>query len=189
MKNRLSGGRGPTAVRFCFGTRGRICKCKRSSGLPPDVHAIRESLPIFCKPTPKATYKPDVALIYGTQVENTDLFPPTATFANEWNQSYAYPKLNYATFPDFFHYLDQHYGKDLPIYKGDGGSYWEDGIGSDAYFATEDRRNQNRVLSAEILSSVTHTVDANLNPPAGLLATYGTTLFCFPSTRGCLITP
>jgi alpha-mannosidase len=138
-------------------------------GLPPELAAVRESLPIYLQAYSKATYKPDVALIYGTQVENTDLFPSTATFASEWNKSCAYPKLNYATFPDFFHYVEQHYGKDLPIYKGDGGPYWEDGIGSDAYFAAEDRQNQNRALSAEILSTVTHAVDANLNPPAGLL--------------------
>ena len=138
-------------------------------GLPPELAAVRESLPIFLQAYSRDTYKPDVALIYGTQVENTDLFPSTATFATEWNKGYAYPKLKYATFPDFFHYLDEHYGKDLPTYKGDGGPYWEDGIGSDAYFAAEDRQNQNRALSAEILSTVTHTVDANLNPPAGLL--------------------
>ena len=50
------------------------------------------------------------------------------------------------------------------------GGYWEDGIGSDAYFAAEDRTNQNRALSAEILASVTHTVDQNLNPPEGAFA-------------------
>src|SRR5205823_7811018 len=38
------------------------------------------------------------------------------------------------------------------------------------YFAAEDRENQNRALSAEILSTVAHSVDANLNPPTNLLA-------------------
>ena len=91
-----------------------------------------------------------------------------ATLATQWNEGYAYPKLNYSTFSDFFHYVDQHYGKDLETYKGDSGGYWEDGIGSDAYFAAEDRGNQHRALSAEVLSTVTHTIDNNLNPPVGL---------------------
>ncbi|MDQ2946995.1 MAG: glycosyl hydrolase-related protein, partial [Acidobacteriota bacterium] len=160
---------GPDGQKILFWYSRHYMQVQTLFGLPPELPAIRESLPIFLQAYSKASYKPDVALIYGTQVENTDLFPSTATFASEWNQSYAYPKLNYATFPDFFHYLEQHYGKDLPIYKGDGGPYWEDGIGSDAYFAAEDRQNQNRALSAEILSTVTHAVDANLNPPAGLL--------------------
>ena len=137
-------------------------------GLIPELNAIRESLPIYLQAYSKPAYKPDVALLYGTQVENTDLVPASATFADEWNKQYAFPKLNYATFPDFFHYVDSHYAADLPTFKGDGGGYWEDGIGSDAYFAAEDRRNQNRALSAEVLSSVTHSVDSNLNPPSGL---------------------
>lgn len=137
-------------------------------GLTPQLNAVRESLPIYLQAYSKPAYKPDVALLYGTQVENTDLVPASATFANEWNKQYAFPKLNYATFPDFFHYVDSHFSAALPTFKGDGGGYWEDGIGSDAYFAAEDRRNQNRALSAEVLSSVTHSVDLNLNPPSGL---------------------
>ncbi|MGI8960337.1 MAG: MFS transporter [Bryobacteraceae bacterium] len=139
-------------------------------GLAPQLNAVRESLPIYLQAYAKPSYKPNVALLYGTQVENTDLVPSTATFATEWNRQYVFPRLNYATFPDFFHYVDSHYASDLPTFKGDGGGYWEDGIGSDAYFEAEDRQNQNRALSAEILSSVTHSVDPNLNPPIGLLA-------------------
>ncbi len=159
---------GPDGQKILFWYSRHYMQVQTLFGLPPELPAVRESLPIYLQAYSSASYKPDVALIYGTQVENTDLFPSTATFATEWNKSYTYPKLHYATFPDFFHYLDEHYGKDLTTYKGDGGPYWEDGIGSDAYFAAEDRRNQNRALSAEILSTVTHTIDANLNPPKGL---------------------
>lgn len=160
---------GPDGGRILFWYSWAYLQVQTLFGLPPELAAVRESLPIFLQAYSKDTYKPDAALIYGTQVENTDLFPSTATFASEWNESYTYPKLTYATFPDFFHYIEQHYGKDLPIYKGDGGPYWEDGIGSDAFFAAKDRQNQNRALSAEILSSVTHSVDENLNPPLDVL--------------------
>jgi alpha-mannosidase len=139
-------------------------------GLPPQLNAIRESLPIYLQAYSKPAYKPDVALIYGSQVENTDLYPSTATFADDWNKVYAYPKLTYSTFPDFFHYLDKNYADGLPIVKADGGGYWEDGIGSDAYFEAEDRQNQNRALSAEILSTTDYSLDPNLNPPTGLFA-------------------
>ncbi|MFL6462947.1 MAG: polysaccharide lyase family protein [Bryobacteraceae bacterium] len=159
---------GPDGKRVLFWYSRHYMQVQTLFGLPPGQAAIRESLPIYLQAYSHPEYKPDVALIYGTQVENTDLFPTTATFATEWNRQYAYPKLQYATFPDFFHYVDQHYSATLPVYKGDGGPYWEDGIGSDAYFAAEDRQNQNRALSAEVLSSVTHTVDPNLNPPAGI---------------------
>jgi len=159
---------GPDGKKVLFWYSRHYMQVQTLFGLPPVQDAIRESLPIFLQAYSKPDYKPDAALIYGTQVENTDLFPATATFADEWNKNYAYPKLRYATFPDFFHYVEEHYGKDLPVYKGDGGGYWEDGIGSDAYFAAEDRRNQNRALSAEVLSTLTHSLSPDLNPPSGL---------------------
>ncbi|HEY1216578.1 MAG TPA: hypothetical protein VGE93_23375, partial [Bryobacteraceae bacterium] len=159
---------GPDGKKVLFWYSRHYEQIETLFGLPPELDAVRESLPIFLQAYSKPDYKPDVALLYGAQVENTDLYPQIATFATEWNNRYAYPKLNYATFPDFFHYVDEHYGKDLPTYKGDGGPYWEDGIGSDAYFAAEDRQNQHRALSAEVLSTLTHTIDTNYNPPAGL---------------------
>jgi len=158
-------------------------------GLPPQLEAVRESLPIYLQAYAKPTYKPDVALIYGTQVENTDLFPSTATFADDWNRTYAFPKLNYATFPDFFHYIDQHFANDLQTFKGDGGGYWEDGIGSDAYFVAEDRENQNRAQSAEVLSTVTHSIDPNLNPRLACSSISGGTSSCSPSIPGFPTTP
>jgi len=161
---------GPDGKKVLFWYSRHYEQVQTLFGLPPQLNAIRESLPIYLQAYSKPAYKPDVALIYGSQVENTDLFPSTAVFATEWNKQYAYPKLNYSTFPDFFHYVEQHYAADLPVFKGDGGGYWEDGIGSDAYYQAEDRVNQNRALSAEVLSSVTHSVDPNLNPPVGLLA-------------------
>ncbi|HSU33225.1 MAG TPA: polysaccharide lyase family protein [Bryobacteraceae bacterium] len=159
---------GPDGKKVLFWYSRHYEQIETLFGLPPELDAVRESLPIYLQAYSKPDYKPDVALLYGAQVENTDLYPQIATFATGWNSRYAYPKLDYATFPDFFHYVDEHYGKDLPTYKGDGGPYWEDGIGSDAYFAAEDRQNQHRALSAEVLSTLTHTIDANYNPPAGL---------------------
>lgn len=161
---------GPDGKKVLFWYSRHYMQVQTLFGLPPQLEAVRESLPIYLQAYSKPEYKPDVALIYGTQVENTDLFPTTATFVDDWNKTYAFPELKYATFPDFFRYIDRHYAKELSTFKGDGGGYWEDGIGSDAYYAAEDRTNQNRILSAEILSTVTHSVDANLNPPKRELA-------------------
>jgi alpha-mannosidase len=134
-------------------------------GLPPQQAAVYESLPIFMQAYSKPGYKLDVALIFGSQPENTDLFPETARFATTWNQGYAFPRLHYATFTDFFQYVDQHYGSDLPTYKGDMGPYWEDGMGADAYFTAKDRENQSQALSAEIMSTVSHGMNPDLHAP------------------------
>ena len=134
-------------------------------GANPQIDSIYQSLPIFLAPYDKPSNKTDAALIYGAQAENTDLNPDLATFAATWNQSFAYPKLQYATFADFFTYIDKNFGATLPTYKGDMGPYWEDGIGSDAYYAAEDRQNQSDALSTEVVSTVSHLVNSDARPP------------------------
>ena len=150
---------GPDDQKVLFWYSRHYMQVQTLFGLPPQLNAVRESLPIYLQAYSGPNYKPNMALIYGTQVENTDLYPSTATFAADWNKLYAYPKLNYSTFPDFFHEVEKNYAADLPTFKGDGGGYWEDGIGSDAYFEAEDRVNQNRALSAEVLSTLDHSLD------------------------------
>ncbi len=134
-------------------------------GRPPQVAAGHDCLPFFLQPFSSASYKPDAILVYGSQEENVEVFPQTATVVSDWDREYAYPRMQYATFTDFFQYIDEHFGNDLPTYKGDMGPYWEDGAGTDAYFTAVDRQNQNRALSADILSTVSQGVNPGMHPP------------------------
>ncbi len=156
---------GPDGRKVLFWYSRHYMQVQSLFGLPPVLPAVRDSLPVFLQAYSRPDYKPDAVLVYGTQVENTDLVPGTATFVNDWAKEYAYPQLKYATFIDFFKYIDEHYGSELPTFKGDGGPYWEDGVGSDAYYVAEDRKNQNRALSMEVLSTLAHTLDPALGPP------------------------
>ena len=156
---------GPDGEKVLFWYSRGYAQIRSVFGADPTNDAIYQSLPIFLAPYDKPSNKPDAALIYGAQDENTDLHPDLATFAARWNQSFAYPKLQYATFADFFRYIDKNFGATLPTYKGDMGPYWEDGIGSDAYYAAEDRQNQSDALSSEIVSTVSHIVNPDAHPP------------------------
>lgn len=160
---------GPDGKRILFWYSRHYEQVETLFGLPPVLDAIRESLPIYLEAFSTPDYKPDVALLYGTQVENTDLFPSTATFVPQWNEQFAYPRLEYSTFAGFFGYIDKNYASGLPVYKGDGGPYWEDGAGSDALFTAEDRENQNRALSAEVLSSAVHSFQPDVHAPESLM--------------------
>jgi alpha-mannosidase len=122
--------------------------------LPAQPAACRQSLPTFLQAYDRASYKPDAALIYGTQVENTALVPGDSEFVKKWNATYAFPKMIMSTFPDYFHYIDKHFGNELPTVTGDGGPYWEDGVGTDARYAAIDRLNQQRALTAEKLATL-----------------------------------
>lgn len=137
--------------------------------LPATVPACEDALPTFLQQYDRPSYKPDAALLYGTQVENTDLVPGDSEFVKKWNAEYAYPKFVIGTFPDYFHYIDSRFGKELPTVIGDGGPYWEDGIGSDAPYAAIDRVNQQRALSAEKLSTLGSYVQPNVAGEQGLI--------------------
>ena len=160
---------GPDGNRILFWYSRHYEQVETLFGLPPMLDAIRESLPIYLEAFSTPGYKPDVALLYGTQVENTDLFPSTATFVPQWNEKFAYPHLEYSTFAGFFAYIDKNYATELPVYKGDGGPYWEDGAGSDALYTAEDRENQNRALSAEVLSSAVHSFQPDVHAPESMM--------------------
>jgi len=134
-------------------------------GVPAQEAACRQSLPVFLQQYEAPTYKPDAVLMFGSQVENTDLIPGEPQFVKAWDQKYAYPKMQLATFPDYFHTIDQRYGKDLQTVTGDFGPYWEDGFGTDAKVGIIARSNQQRAVSAEELATIGSTVQKYVSGP------------------------
>ena len=98
---------GPDGQRVLFWYSRHYEQVETLFGLPPLLDAIRESLPIYLEASSTPECKPDVVLLYGTQVENTDLFPSTATFVSQWDEEFAYPHLEYTTFAGFFAYIDK----------------------------------------------------------------------------------
>ncbi|MGH9397399.1 MAG: glycoside hydrolase family 38 C-terminal domain-containing protein, partial [Terriglobia bacterium] len=136
-------------------------------GVPAQVAACRQSLPTFLQQYEAPSYKPGAVLMYGTQVENTDLIPGEPEFVKDWNSRYAYPKMVLTTFPDYMRYIDQHYGKELETVVGGGGPYWEDGYGTDVHYLTIDRSSQQRAPSAEKLSTVDTYLHKNVSGPTG----------------------
>lgn len=156
---------GPDGQKVLFSYSWSYSHIGRFFTLAPTNSIIRESLPIFMAQFDRPSYKPDAVLMYGAQNENTALHPELGTFVSVWNRAYAYPQLKYALFADYFSYIAEHYGDQLPVRSGDLGSYWEDGIGSDAYYAGLDRENQAEAVSTEIVSAAAHTINSQYHPP------------------------
>ncbi len=129
-------------------------------GLPPLVETGEEILPTFMQMYERPGYHANATILFGTQVENTDLFPQQAELADEWNARYAYPRIEYSGFHHALAEIAKQFGDNIPTIRGDGGPYWEDGIGSDAYYAALERENESRGPSAEKLV----TISAVINP-------------------------
>ncbi len=128
-------------------------------GLPPVLAAGHDTLPLFLQMYEHPGYRANAAIVYGTQVENSDLFPQQAELAEKWNGIYAYPHLQYSGFHEALANIEQQFGKDLPTIRGDGAPYWEDGIASDAYYAGLERWTEGRAPTAEKLATLTSLVN------------------------------
>ena len=133
-------------------------------GMPPQIAAGHDSLPVFLQMYEHPGYQSDAVLLYGTQPENQDLYPQQATLVTEWNKTYAYPKLEYSGFEKAMSYITEQFGNSIPTISGDGGPYWEDGIASDAWYAAIERENESRAPSAEKLSTVSALADSRIAP-------------------------
>jgi alpha-mannosidase len=133
-------------------------------GLPPQVPAIRDSLPIFLQSYSRPDYKSDGVLVFGTQWENTDLNPDQLGGIPDWNRLYAYPRIHFSGVAEALAYIAGQMGNSIPVIRGDGGPYWEDGAGSDAYYTALARQNEYRALSAEKFSVVSSLVNPRLRP-------------------------
>jgi alpha-mannosidase len=131
-------------------------------GLPPLTETGEELLPIFLEMYGHPSYHASAAIIFGTQVENTDLFPQQAALADQWNSNHAYPHIEYSGFHDALAEIARQFGSDLPTIRGDGGPYWEDGIASDAFYAAVERENESRAPSAEKLATISALVNPRL---------------------------
>src|SRR5260370_28334216 len=100
-------------------------------GLTPLTQTGEEVLPLFLEMYQRPTYLASSAILFGMQVENTDLFPQQAALADEWNALYAYPRIEYSGFHDALANIAQQFGNAIPTVRGDGGRYCEYGLGSD----------------------------------------------------------
>jgi hypothetical protein len=133
-------------------------------GLPPVVLAGRDTLPVFLQQYDRPTYRASAAIIFGTQAENTDLFPQQADLVAQWNRLYAFPHLQYSGVHDALAVIAAQFGDSISVIHGDGGPYWEDGIASDAHYAAIERENESRAPSAEKLSTLASLLDPRLAP-------------------------
>jgi hypothetical protein len=98
---------------------------------------------------------PDAVMIYGAYVDNAAI-PETgeAELIERWNREFEYPKLICASDAEYFDYIAKHFGEKLPVYRGDCGAYWEDGVGSTAQATRLNRQTQQTLPAAEIAASL-----------------------------------
>lgn len=111
----------------------------------------------------RTDYLPHDLAVIGTHADNEDLADGDAAFAARWNAVYAWPRVAVSTMAG---YLDavRPLADRLPVWRGDGGSYWEDGVGTGAVVTAEHRRAQVALPTAEALAALVARVDDAYRP-------------------------
>lgn len=139
-------------------------------GLPTQIATGYEGLASFLRVYDRPDYPSNAVLLHGSQWENTSLYPQQARLAKEWNSMFAYPQLRFSGFAEAIEAAAGANKDKLPVIRGDGGPYWEDGIASDAAAAALARETERRTVSAEKLGALASLVDPRFQTPRAALA-------------------
>ena len=126
-----------------------------AGGLFSSMAQATQRLPSFLAGFAKADYPYDAVLVNGAYSDNRQAQIWLPQVIQEWNAKWEFPKLIPALPEDYFGYIEKNFSNAIPVLKTDFGGWWEDGAGSSAVETTLDRRTQVRVVTAEMLHSLT----------------------------------
>lgn len=73
-----------------------------------------------------------------------------------WNEQYAYPHIVIAGGTEIMEMIEQNYGNNLPVVKGDFTEYWTDGLGTAAGLTAINRNAKERLVQVETLWTMLH---------------------------------
>ncbi|MFD0663569.1 glycoside hydrolase family 38 N-terminal domain-containing protein [Thermocatellispora tengchongensis] len=143
------------------------------------AHALCRLLARYERPG----YLPHDLAIIGTHADNEDLADGDAGFAARWNAAYAFPTIRVSTMAAYLDAVRPLAGR-LPVWRGDGGSYWEDGVGTGAVIVAEHRRAQTALPAAEGLAALVAHADPAYRPNRAALDAAWEGRCSAPSTPG-----
>lgn len=110
----------------------------------------------------KDNYPYDFTVLSWSLWDNNPLDADVPYAVQAWNTKYAYPKIRICGGHEIMSMIEEKYGKDLPVVKGDYTEYWTDGLGTAARLTAMNRNAKERVSQAETLWSM--LADGNAAP-------------------------
>ncbi|MBZ5563627.1 MAG: hypothetical protein LAP13_14555 [Acidobacteriia bacterium] len=147
---------------------------------------LRGAVPQFLLKYMREDYPSDAVMVYGGYTDNA-LIPEKGEgdLIERWNQEYEFPKLIVATDADYFAYVEKQFASRLPVYRGDGGAYWEDGAGSTSRATQLNQRAKEVLPEAEAIASFGSLFDPrNLYPAENFRQVWRDVLFYDEHTWG-----
>lgn len=130
---------------------------------PPTVPGMTDAFCRLLRRYERDDYLPTDLPIVGTHVDNEDLGDGYADVAHRWNARFAYPKLVFDTIGGYLASVAPLRDR-LPQVIGDGGSYWEDGAGTQAAAIAAYRTAQTGLVAAETVNALAALSYPGLRP-------------------------
>lgn len=144
---------GPDGSRILVWLSRMYCELKKVCGSPGSVPAAERGLEMWLQDYEREDYKPDTIVLYGMEADNTDIDVRMADFIGAWKRAYAYPKLIPSNGSAFFEHV-MAWADSFPVYRGDEGGWWEDGVASSFKESAALRDAQASLKCAESLESI-----------------------------------
>ncbi len=154
---------GPDGSRVLTYFSDQYSQLRHMAGDPQTIAGATQSIGRFLARYERDDYLPTDLPIVGSHCDNEDLAAGDIGLVARWNATYSWPRLNISTFTDYFAAV-RPLGDDLPAWHGDGGSYWEDGVGTAATAMVDYRRAQMLLPLAENLAALVGMHDRATQP-------------------------
>ena len=134
-------------------------------GLHDDLETARQRTTAFLRRYEARQYPYDAIFGNGAIPDNCLIDSRLPEVATAWNERYAFPEIIFCENAEFFEYIEENYGDQLPVLRGSGGTYWEDGAGSSARETAMCRRSHEAIDSAERLLTLASQIDSGRQYP------------------------
>lgn len=136
-------------------------------GAHGDVALMEATVPLLIERFRRRgdAYPYDAIHLHGAYGDNQVIRERMVQAVAAWNSRYAYPRVIFSRNDEFFRYIEEHYADRLPIVRGDGGSYWEDGAASSARETKLNRANERLAAAVELIWTLLAAVDKRIRYP------------------------
>lgn len=157
------------------------------AGLTGAIEGAREKIRGIVRAYESLDWYPcDAIYLQGAVFDNMDIPQRLPETVKQWNERYESPKIIFSGgHAEFFRHVEETCGEKLPVVRGSGGAYWEDGAGSSARETAMCREAEAWTVSAEKLFALLSAVSDEVEyPPADLRKTWRNILLWGEHTWG-----
>jgi alpha-mannosidase len=125
-------------------------------GLTASLAQAERDIPKWLQPYDTPEYPYHAVHLHGAYWDNALADSRLPETVRAWNDKYLWPRVRLSTNADFLERLRAEASGQLPVIRGDGGAYWEDGAASSAALTTVNRDTARRLAMVENFLAALH---------------------------------